>query len=108
MRHPTPGFAATAMDDLPPPRLYKYCASDRRDFFQTRRLRFSQPGALNDPFELRPHIAAYGTPEEEYEIAARHWEASVRRFYDEKAWEFGQLMTFEAYRAKVEQFRERD
>jgi hypothetical protein len=96
------------MDDTPPPRLYKYCAPARSDFFKTRRLRFTQPAALNDPFELRPHLEAYGTPEEEREIAGRHWELGVRRLYDQLVQEHGELLTFAEYRARLEPLRERD
>lgn len=37
--------------------LYKYLPPDRIDVLQNRRIRFTQPGDFNDPFEFRPHIA---------------------------------------------------
>lgn len=36
--------------------LYKYVASDRVDVLERQRIRFTQPVALNDPFELRPYF----------------------------------------------------
>lgn len=36
--------------------LYKYARPDRLDVLQRREVRFTQPGALNDPFELRPRF----------------------------------------------------
>lgn len=31
--------------------IYKYMSKDRKDFFSSFRLRFTQPQALNDPYE---------------------------------------------------------
>ncbi len=42
------------LDDSPPPVLYKYVAPERLDILETRLIRFTQPTALNDPFELKP------------------------------------------------------
>jgi len=36
--------------------LYKYCGPARLDVLQRERIRFTQPAALNDPFELRPYF----------------------------------------------------
>ena len=36
--------------------LYKYVLADRIDVLQNRLIRFSQPSALNDPWEMKPHI----------------------------------------------------
>ncbi|MBS4098861.1 MAG: DUF2971 domain-containing protein [Sulfuricella sp.] len=38
-------------------RLYKYVTADRIDILKKGCIRFSSPKALNDPFELCPHIA---------------------------------------------------
>ena len=62
--------------------LYKYMSSNRLAIFDDWLIRFTQPKALNDPFELRPHIAGYSTPEEVREIAARRWEEYAREKYD--------------------------
>lgn len=37
-------------------KLYKYFGSERLDILRTRRVRFSPPGAFNDPFEMRPYV----------------------------------------------------
>jgi hypothetical protein len=34
--------------------LYKYVPFKRKDILETRLVRFTQPGAFNDPFEMRP------------------------------------------------------
>jgi len=94
--------------DIAPAHLYKYFPPARCSFFQDRRVRFTQPGGLNDPFELRPHVESVATDEEELEVATRNWERFVRRRYDELVLERGQLMAFADYRASVEKLRDRD
>jgi hypothetical protein len=49
--------------------LYKYLAPDRIDVLQKRRIRFTPPGAFNDPFEFRPVLKTLGSdPELQHEI----------------------------------------
>lgn len=43
--------------------LYKYLYPDRSDVLLGRSIRFSSPAVLNDPFELKPHLAALAAPE---------------------------------------------
>ena len=43
--------------------LYKYLHPDRTDVLRNQCIRFSSPAVLNDPFELKPHLAALATPE---------------------------------------------
>ena len=43
--------------------LYKYLHPDRTDVLRNQCIRFSSPAALNDPFELKPHLAALATAE---------------------------------------------
>lgn len=44
-------------------RLFKYFHPDRTDVLKSASIRFSPPSALNDPFELKPHVSAIGPPE---------------------------------------------
>ncbi len=44
--------------------LYKYLAPDRIDVLQKRRIRFTPPGAFNDPFEFRPVLKTLGSDPE--------------------------------------------
>ena len=37
-----------------PKNLYKYLSPERIDVLQNKQIRFTQPEALNDPFELKP------------------------------------------------------
>jgi hypothetical protein len=43
--------------------LYKYLPPERVDVLERRRIRFTQPGDFNDPFEFRPCIQAVATDE---------------------------------------------
>lgn len=43
--------------------LYKYLHPDRTDVLRGQSIRFSSPAVLNDPFELKPHLAALSSPE---------------------------------------------
>ncbi|WP_346308727.1 DUF2971 domain-containing protein [Limnohabitans sp.] len=88
--------------------LYKYMSANRITFFDDWLIRFTQPIALNDPFEMRPHIAGYGTPEEVHEIATRRWEEHVRKQYAaivRKSIGQGEPMKFDTFRADMEHTR---
>src|SRR5437870_3881441 len=43
--------------------LYKYLSPDRIDVLENQQIRFSQPRALNDPFEFSPALKAVLTDE---------------------------------------------
>ncbi|WP_066270835.1 DUF2971 domain-containing protein [Hydrogenophaga palleronii] len=43
--------------------LYKYFHPDRTDVLLNRSIRFSSPAVLNDPFELKPHLAVLASPD---------------------------------------------
>lgn len=86
----------------PPARLYKYLASARIDIVDNWLIRFTQPGALNDPFELRPHVKSYGTPEEVFNVAAKRWEGHAEEQYAALVHAHGERMTFAEFRARIE------
>ncbi|ROL71812.1 hypothetical protein BLX41_19290 [Pseudomonas protegens] len=44
--------------------MFKYFGAERVSIFQDRLIRFSQPGAFNDPFEFLPSIESVSTDEE--------------------------------------------
>jgi hypothetical protein len=69
-------------------------------------IRFTQPKALNDPFEMRPHIAGYGTAEELHKIATRRWDEDVRQSYDDLVGKYGPKMTLEEFKALTDPSRE--
>lgn len=52
--------------------VYKYVVPDRLDVLQHARIRFTQPAALNDPFELRPYFEVFVNEGELLDHMARH------------------------------------
>ena len=42
---------------------YKYVPAERIDILRNRLIRFTQPLALNDPFEAKPHFYELGSKE---------------------------------------------
>ena len=98
---------ATTMDtprDLPAV-LYKYMPARRSTIFDDWLIRFTQPGALNDPFEMRPHIAGYSSPDYVREIAARRWDKYARERYETMArarTKDDEPITFDVFRACIE------
>lgn len=55
---------------------YKYVSTKRIDILQNRLIRFTQPPALNDPFEAKPHFYKLGSKEE----FAKNYAEAIRRF----------------------------
>jgi Protein of unknown function (DUF2971) len=47
--------------------LYKYLAPDRVPVLESLTIRFTQPGALNDPFDVKPHITEVISSGSEFE-----------------------------------------
>jgi hypothetical protein len=55
--------------------LYKYVTPDRLDVLGNLLIRFTQPTALNDPFELRPLVSGFRPPD----VAAKDLAAELER-----------------------------
>ena len=79
--------------------LYKYVPPERRDILRSLRIRFTQPGAQNDPFELRPTVNRFRS----HEVArgalskplSEEWD---RQFSDKILKQFGQQLVDEIER----------
>ena len=54
---------------------YKYVSVERIDILQNRLIRFTQPNAMNDPFEAKPHFYKLGAEE-----FAKNYAEAIRRF----------------------------
>jgi hypothetical protein len=86
-------------------------SAKRRTFFKDRLIRFTQPRALNDPFEMRPHIIGFGTPAEMLEIAVNRWELFVEDQYQQyvsKQADSGAVKSFKSFRAELEPLRQQE
>ena len=78
--------------------LFKYLHPDRIDVLLGRSICFSSPAVLNDPFELKPHLAALASPEHmESEIALRLPEL-VREEFEKLPLEVRSLVSAEVLR----------
>lgn len=89
----------------PPAKLYKYFATTRSGIFDNWLIRFTQPDALNDPFEMKPHIAGFGSPEDELAAATDRWEEHARERYAELVEQYGNRVSFADFRARIEKDR---
>lgn len=89
------------MDTLPS-KLYKYFAPDRSGIFNDWLIRFTQHSALNDPFEMRPHISDFGTAEDNFSSAAERSEKHARQNYKELVKQYGSRISEADFLARVE------
>ena len=70
--------------------LYKYVPSERLDILRNLRIRFTQPGAQNDLFELRPPVNRFRKPEVARQtLSAPFSEEWDRQFSDKILKQFG-------------------
>lgn len=90
-----------------PSSVYKYVTPDRIDILQDLAIRFTQPSALNDPFELKPIFSQMVSDEEleqVFDVSShsfkKQWRASVGRLYS------GQSRLFKR-RVSLKQFYEK-
>lgn len=98
----TPSAAPPSGRVAPPASLFKYFGPQGTRLFDNWHLRCSQPGALNDPFEFRPHVAGWGTHEELKAVADARWEAYAKEQYDDLSSRLGPRMSFAEFRKKIE------
>lgn len=61
-------------------KLYKYVTSARIDILETQRIRFSQPYALNDPFETQPYYSDHQEIHPFKKIA--EFSSMIKEFHD--------------------------
>jgi len=68
--------------------LYKYLSPDLLKVLQDRRLRFTQPGDFNDPFEFRPQIQAAASDQE----VRTYVENNFERLVEQELIQYGALV----------------
>lgn len=64
-------------------KLYKYCSSERVDILDACFIRYTQPGAFNDPFETKPYIKKLSTPDEFEKTLDELLPEETKRMYDQ-------------------------
>lgn len=85
-----------------PPRFYKYFGPERYDFFKDLRVRYSQLGAFNDPFEGRPEITSLSSKENFLEELGRVLPEEIERTYAQLPPYIRERMSFSQVRALAE------
>ncbi len=79
--------------------LYKYVSPERLDIIRNLRIRFTQPGAQNDPFELRPVVDRFRRPEVARQALSRPFsEEWDQQFSDKILKQFGPQLVNEIER----------
>jgi len=68
--------------------LYKYLPPSRLDVLERRRIRFTQPGDFNDPFEFRPQIAAVNSDSN----VRAYVETNFEQLVDQEISKYGALL----------------
>jgi hypothetical protein len=86
-------------------RLYKYLHPNRTDVLRDATIRFSSPKVLNDPFELRPHVAAFSTRERVHSDVARLMPGIATKEYSEASAQLRSVLSLEAWQAFSEALR---
>lgn len=69
-------------------KLYKYLHPDRLDILREGMIRFTQPSAFNDPFEMNPHIEAIVSEGYIERRMSKQHESDVLKVYNEKPFSF--------------------
>lgn len=62
-------------------KLYKYLAPGRLQVLRGCMIRYTQPGALNDPFEVRPHVAAIASRDDAIQMLLQMLPEESRRMH---------------------------
>lgn len=77
--------------------LFKYLSEDRIKFLKNGMIRFTQPQAFNDPFELKPSIIAFGTGSYFEEVLDKKFTALIEEQYNELPPEIRKVITKDAF-----------
>jgi len=83
-----------------PKKLYKYLPPERLDILENRLIRFSQPSALNDPFELKPvfgNLLPEDSVQEVLEPSLEFLEEALRANYEKLSHEKKAIMSADQF-----------
>lgn len=87
-------------------KLYKYFTPERTDVLRDNIIRYTQPEALNDPFEAKPHITKVANDREIEQAMDEMLVGEVKKVYDNLSEEKKSLLTFEETLSIVKNNRE--
>ncbi|SMC89246.1 DUF2971 domain-containing protein [Sporomusa malonica] len=77
--------------------LYKYLAPERIDVLQKCLLRYTQPGAFNDPFEVTPYVSKLAEKREAQSMLEKAAPEAIRQVYQESPPEFRAIISYETF-----------
>ena len=86
--------------------LYKYVSEDRISILRDGLIRFSQPQAFNDPFELKPHVVEIMDRDNLENTVTESFPELIRGEYDKQPQELRTAIPWEFYSAFAESKRE--
>jgi hypothetical protein len=87
-------------------KLYKYFAPQRIDVLTHRRIRYTQPGAFNDPFEVKPYVAKFADDAAAERTVDQILPEEIRKAYEQLPAEIRAVIPYEAFLKIATQGRE--
>jgi hypothetical protein len=86
--------------------LFKYVSEERISILRDGLIRFSQPQAFNDPFELKPHVVEIMDRENVESTITEFFPELIREEYDKQPQQFRSAIPWAVYSAFAESKRE--
>ncbi|MDF2570185.1 MAG: hypothetical protein K0R55_1789, partial [Sporomusa sp.] len=77
--------------------LYKYLTPERIDVLQNCSLRYTQPGAFNDPFEVKPYVNKHAEKQDAHTMLEKAAPEVIRQVYQESPSEFRAIISYEKF-----------
>jgi hypothetical protein len=96
------GSSTTVARSDPPTRTYKYLPPDRVDVITNGLIRYTQLGALNDPFEGKPNITSIVRDAEARKDLEALLPGETKKWYENLAPEIAAKLSFETFSALVQ------
>jgi hypothetical protein len=78
-------------------KLYKYLTASRIDILQGTLIRFTQPSAFNDPFEMSPYIHAIGSVDYLEQLFAQNLEGLIQKAYHQQPFSIKRKISFKEF-----------
>ncbi|MCH8823861.1 MAG: DUF2971 domain-containing protein [Planctomycetes bacterium] len=76
-------------------KLYKYLSPERTDVLELGLIRYTQPAALNDPFEVRPYISAIASEEEADRVLHEVLPDETKKMYEKQPDQVREILSFQ-------------
>lgn len=83
-------------------RLYKYYDEGRYEFFKNGLIRYTQPQAFNDPFEMKPHFSTLASKQFIAELINKEYEGVIRKEYNNLPDEIRHTISYREFQRLME------